>query len=112
MKKKIINWLRGSLEDGGGKSSSRKLTAFWFVVLSTIDLFSMILFGYLVSFQEITIDKDRLGRVYENMEYLFIFCNGMILILFGILTVQNIIYLVGLIKGGKLKNEKDSNINN
>jgi len=37
--KNIINWLRPSFEVSPGISSSRKLTAFWFVVTITICLF-------------------------------------------------------------------------
>lgn len=87
--KKFIDWLLPSLQGNNGTSSSRRLTAFWFVILATITCFSIIVLAYLMVLLETKIEQIDIETL-EVLTDLFIYITITVLTLFGIVTVQNI----------------------
>jgi ABC-type nickel/cobalt efflux system permease component RcnA len=91
---KILEWLKSSF--GEGNASSRRLTAFWYTVLVTIDVFITIILASIVIIKQMTVD----ARAFDALEYIAIALITGTAALLGITTWQNIAQLK------KDKNEK------
>lgn len=101
-KEKIIKWFRSSLEEENGIASSRRLTAFWFVILATVIVGFGIAILYRAAFYKGEINSEVLSSMNFLEEILYIIC-GTILLLFGVTTAQNI---TGILKEGKKDDTK------
>lgn len=92
------NWARakelllGSVLGNDGKLSSRKATAFWFVLLATINVISIIWLCYALLLRAIALTEYSI-RVIQELNSLLYLLLGMILLLFGIITAGSFMNL-------------------
>ncbi len=88
---KFLNWFKKSFDATASDVSSRRLTAFWFVVLQTSIVNVVILIVLLIVTKTVDINRDKLDFIKSMLtDTQYISC-GMILLLSGIVTVQQII---------------------
>lgn len=94
---KIITWLSSSLEGTDGKSSSKALTLLWVVILVTA---LHIAFIYLaIKIAEKSVPTEASLKVMDRLRDLIGINWTVMLILFGVVTVQTIIQALKAFRG-------------
>lgn len=89
MIRKIYNFLLPTIVGPDGKTSSRKITAFWFTALATVNTLCIIAIVFF------SIQQDKPSNLNNNLalgyliDLMYVLC-GMILLLFGIVTFQQV----------------------
>lgn len=83
----MTNWLKKSFEDYSSKASSKRLTAFWLVALTTLLL--------LAGIRNIYLARD----ISVNYLYFIMIMLGALMLLLMVITVENIIQLIKAIRG-------------
>ena len=95
--KKLLSWLRPSMEGKDGKSSARALTNFWYVLLNTIlSLGVLYLVYYIIKLEQV--NTEAVNALWALIWLIVIF-NVTILVIFGIVTAQNINEGIRAIRG-------------
>lgn len=94
---KIIKWLKPSVEGLDGKASARALTNSWYVFLNTILSLGVLYLVYIV----VKSDKVNSEAVLaiKSLIWLIVIYNITILLIFGIVTIQNVTQLTRAFKG-------------
>jgi hypothetical protein len=94
---KIIKWLKPSFEGADGKSSARALTNGWYVFLNTILSLGVLYLVYIVVKSE-TVNSEAVLAI-KSLIWLIVIYNITILLIFGIVTIQNVTQLTRAFKG-------------
>ena len=95
--KNLINWIKPSVEGKDGKASARALTNIWYVFLNTIlSIGALYLVNYIVTADKVNV--EAVNALWVLIRLILIF-NITILIIFGIVTAQNINEGIRAIKG-------------
>lgn len=95
--KKLIQWLKSSLESEDGKSSSKAITLLWIVILSTG---LHILFGHIaLRIAEKDVPTEASLKVMDRIRDLITIDWTVMLILFGVATIAMIVQLFKVIRG-------------
>lgn len=89
MIKRLFHFLTPTLLGNDGKASSRKVTAFWFVAIATLEALTILIFAYLMLFGAMEVTDGRV-RVLGVLVELFLYTLIMVLALFGIITGGNV----------------------
>ena len=104
---KLIKWLKSSVEGKDGRSSARALTNFWYVFLNTFIVFHV---AYEI---DKIIAKESLSPLIEKVLWVefwvFVILNATVLIIFGIVTIQNLTELTKAVKGVSSPVEVETN---
>lgn len=96
---KFINWIRSSVEGKDGKSSARALTNFWYVALNTgISICVVVLAFTIVSKTNATINDSAVDALW-GLIWLSVIFNLTILLIFGIVSMQQVTELSRSIRG-------------
>lgn len=85
---KLFTWLKPSMEGPDGKASARSLTNFWYVILNTGITICVIILGFDIAHQQKPTDEAVVALRY--LIYLCIIFNVTILIIFGIVSIQQV----------------------
>lgn len=97
MIKKLIAWIKPSLEGTDGKSSSKAITLLWVVVLATA---LHCLFGYIaIRILEKEVATETSLKVMDRIRDLIALDWIVMLILFGVATVASLVQLFKSIRG-------------
>lgn len=109
---RFLNWLAPSFQGENNTSSSRRVTAFWFVVLSTQNLFLyQVLIAFIIT-MKVPVD-DKILELIEKVKEMQVLLLAMVLLLLGILTIQHIIQLKnGKTNGSTIPNPKNDQASN
>ena len=101
MIKTLIKWLSPSMEGKDGKSSARALTNFWYVALNTaISICIIILAFNIVDKTDKTINDSAVDALWALI-WLSVIYNVTILLIFGIVSMQQVTELSRSIRGGE-----------
>jgi hypothetical protein len=95
--KKLLTWLKGSMEGKDGKSSARALTNFWYVFLNTILSLGVLYLVYYIIKAEV-VNNQAVNALWALI-WLIVIYNVTILTIFGIVTAQNINEGIRAIRG-------------
>ena len=96
---KFIIWLRSSFQGKDGRSSARALTNFWYVILNSgISICIIILAFVIVSKTNVTVNNYAVDAMWALI-WLSVIYNLTILLIFGIISIQNVIELSKSIRG-------------
>ncbi|WP_256013098.1 hypothetical protein [Desertivirga xinjiangensis] len=85
---KLIKWLAPSLQGPDGKSSARALTNFWYVLLNTGISISIVVLAYRISDQRKP-TQEAIAAL-KILVWLCVIYNLTILVIFGIVTAQQV----------------------
>lgn len=85
----LFNAFASTLKGNDGKISSRKTTAFWFVILATADVVCVLVMIWLALFRQVPLTEYTIKLLGISVDMLMVIC-AMILLLFGIVTIQQI----------------------
>ena len=102
----FLNWLKKSAQGVNNTASSRRLSAFWFVVLTTLNTWNIQLLTSLILGNKENTNEKMFILLDKLITLEYILC-GMILILLGLITIQQIINF----KNTTLMSIKEENIN-
>lgn len=94
-----------SFKNGVGGFSSRKLSTFWFILLSTCITWGTQLLCYLVLFKAVEVKDTTLSIVMETLKYFFVASLLMDAVCLGLLTTTAFISLVQVYKGSGKKDD-------
>ena len=97
----LIQWIRPSLEGNDGKASGRSITAFWLTILLTLNIISIGYFVYYVANKKaqiigtviIPVDIAGLTLISNTLEFTLETLIGAVLLLWGVITAQQLISL-------------------
>lgn len=87
----FMQWLKSSIEDKESKTSGKRLTGFWFVVLTTFIVFAGIHNTYVCN------------NLPTNYLFFLIIMVTAVLLLFMVITVENIIQILKIIRNKENK---------
>jgi len=97
--KKLIQWLRSSVEGKDGKSSARALTNFWYVGLNTAITVCVIVLAFkIIAKTDTTVNKHAIDALWALI-WLSVIYNLTILLIFGIVSMQQVTELSRSIRG-------------
>ncbi len=99
----LFSWVKPSMEGPDGKSSARAITNAWYVGLNTIISLGILYLCYIVVKSEKVLPQ-AISAIWALI-YLVAIYNGTILLIFGIVSAQNIISFVKGVRGNSDKTE-------
>lgn len=84
----LINWIKPSLQGADGKSSARALTNFWYVLLNTGISVAIVVLAYKIADQPKP--NSEAVAALKILVWLCVIYNVTILIIFGIVSIQQV----------------------
>lgn len=100
----LIQWIKPSLEGNDKKSSARAITNFWYVGLNTGITICTIILAFDIAHQLTpTIYSIQALKVLVGLCIIF---NVVILLIFGIVSAQNLIQAIRSFRGEKTEKEE------
>jgi beta-lactamase regulating signal transducer with metallopeptidase domain len=106
MIKKFLSWLSPSFQGIDGKSSARALTNFWYVLLNSSVTICVVVLGFIIAIKPEV--NNYAVDVMWVLVWLIVIYNLTVLLIFGIISIQNVIELSKSIRG-KDDTEKEEN---
>jgi hypothetical protein len=109
MLQSLISAISSTFKGNDGKISSRKTTAFWFVIIATVQSLSIIIMQWLIITRAVVI-SDTNTRAMSLLYDFYVATLAMILLLFGIITfgqIQSLKTIVNAEKKDKPENEPE-----
>jgi fumarate reductase subunit D len=95
-----------SFKDNKEGYSERKITAFWFMVLTTFDLLAIIILAYLRTFKAVQIQDSTMSIVFDTLTYTFVLLLIVDATWAGLLTIPAIMELLQVYRGNKFKSSE------
>lgn len=85
----LIEAISGTLKGHDGKISSRKTTAFWFVLIATVQSVSIIIMQWLILSRAVVVNDSNIRGMALLYDF-YVATLAMILLLFGIITLGQV----------------------
>lgn len=85
----LFDSIAGTLKGHDGRISSRKTTAFWFVLIATVQSISIIIMQWLIISRAVVVSDANIRAMAVLYDF-YVATLGMILLLFGIITLGQV----------------------
>lgn len=99
----LFLWVKPSMEGPDGKSSARALTNAWYVALNSVITVGVMYLCFKVALAP-TVNKEAVNAIWALI-WLVVIYNATVLLIFGIVTAQNITSGIRAIRGTDDKEE-------
>ena len=101
----LLQWIRPSLEGNDKKSSARAITNFWYVGLNTAITVCTVILAFDIAHQ-LTPTEQAVSALKILVQLCVIF-NIVILLIFGIVSAQQLIQAIRSFRGEKIETDGD-----